>query len=121
MNPFRYLRLLWNLRGTLRTIVSVIDDEQQAIRPMLHAINRRLAALEEVAPDSKPLACANCGALVDQTMRPNGPQVMERRADGERRMCIVCDQCEPYAKRNGWRVVKAVATPVIEQKQEAAS
>lgn len=75
-------------------------DDRCALRPMLHAIDHRLLALES------RLICARCGGQFDNTRRESGPLLMERGEGAGRSRLVVCFGCEPYVKRNGWRRAK---------------
>jgi len=109
---FKRLRSLENGMRERKTAIGALGlaiellAPYRVVRTMLRALSARIDDIEDRAPSSRPLICARCGGMFDNTKRDNGPKVMERETDGKKSFVIACYGCEPYIKRNGWIVSK---------------
>lgn len=91
-------------------IVAEATDAYPSVRPSIHALHRRLERIE-----ASMTACARCRGvvMVEKINEGHGPRLMEGQEADRVRRIIVCNGCEPYAKRDGWRLVNLKATPAL--------
>jgi hypothetical protein len=87
-----------------REIVTGREEDRRAAREYFDA------AMAE--HEAKVGPCARCGSIVQLRVRTNGPRLMEHTGvDGAIRTVILCNECIPAAKRDGWRTPQPADAP----------